>query len=165
MCTQLHPFDVAWFSVDTANAGDERFIANLRAAREQAGLSHQDMAARMQDRGFDSFVRQTIQRIESGRRGVSVGEGMALAACVGANFMDLAQRSEDARYEGVTVAHAIRRFRESQKQLKTAAGLHAQNRTRLEFAVKRVRGAGFADELAREITAAERLLAEDAEQS
>jgi transcriptional regulator with XRE-family HTH domain len=147
-------------SVDTANASDERFIANLHAAREEAGLSHQDVAVKMQELGFDGFVRQTVQRIESGRRGVSVGEGIALAECVGSPFLDLALRSADARHEAAGLALATRRFRESAKRLAAATVQHAQDRGRLERAVKRARSAGFAGELGREIAFAERLLVE-----
>jgi transcriptional regulator with XRE-family HTH domain len=148
--------------VDTANASDERFIANLRAAREEAGLSHQDVAVKMQELGFDSFFRQTVQRIESGRRGVSVGEGIALAECVGSPFLNLALRSADARYEAAGLALTTRNFRESAKQLKAATLQHDRNRQRLEYAVKGARSADFADELAREIAFAERLLADAA---
>ena len=65
-----------------AGLADERFAANIREERERLGKSQADIAKEMTARGW-SFHPQTVQRIETGHRKVSIGEGKALAEILG----------------------------------------------------------------------------------
>lgn len=65
-----------------AGLADEQFATNIREERERQGLSQADVAERMRKRGW-SWHPQTVQKIESGNRKVTVGEGKALAEVVG----------------------------------------------------------------------------------
>jgi transcriptional regulator with XRE-family HTH domain len=148
--------------VDTEqDASAERFAANLRAAREAAGLSHGDLAALMRDRGFDGFRRQTVQRIESLHRSVSVGEAYKLAQCLGADLYALLLRPEPVTAEGLQLLQAMRRLRQTGRGLQAALASHADARAFLERAVARAAASACAAELASEIQSAERALKED----
>lgn len=57
---------------------DRELGENVRRVRESIGLSQASLAAKMQALGFD-FQQQTIYKIESGNRKVTVGEATALA--------------------------------------------------------------------------------------
>lgn len=57
---------------------DEHFAANVREARERLGLSQTDLAKQMAAAGW-RYHPQTVHRIETGERKVSVGEGKSLA--------------------------------------------------------------------------------------
>lgn len=57
---------------------DERFAVNIREWREFAGMSQSELGRRMAALGWP-FHPQTVQRIESGQRKVSVGEAKSLA--------------------------------------------------------------------------------------
>lgn len=60
---------------------DEAFADLFKAQRAQSGLSQEDVAKAMTGQGYD-FHQQTIYKIESGKRRVSVGEAIALAAAI-----------------------------------------------------------------------------------
>lgn len=57
---------------------DERVGVNLRAYREAAGLSQEELAQRMVERGF-GFSQATVWKIESGHRPIKISEAVALA--------------------------------------------------------------------------------------
>lgn len=65
-----------------AGVADERFAANIREHRELAGKSQNWLAEQMAARGFN-YYPQTVHRIESGTRKVSVGEAKAIAEILG----------------------------------------------------------------------------------
>jgi transcriptional regulator with XRE-family HTH domain len=75
--------------VPSGNPVDELFAANLRAARERAGLSQEGLAAKMAASGHP-MRQQVIARIEAGLRPVRLGEAMALAEAVGTTAGTLA---------------------------------------------------------------------------
>ena len=60
---------------------DAAFATALKDGRDQAGLTQEDLAAQMRERGF-SFHQATIYKIEVGSRKVTVAEASALAAIV-----------------------------------------------------------------------------------
>lgn len=57
---------------------DDWVAANIRAYREQLGMSQADVAQKMAALGW-KYYPQTVHRIESGQRKVTVGEAQALA--------------------------------------------------------------------------------------
>jgi transcriptional regulator with XRE-family HTH domain len=82
---------------------DEAFGAALRGAREASGLSQIQVAESMRERGFD-FLQQTIYKIESSRRKVSVGEALALCEVVGVPLDTLVRRNSDTESARAFVA-------------------------------------------------------------
>lgn len=84
---------------------DSVFGARLRQAREASKLTQDSLAESMQNRGFD-FTQATIYKIESGKRKVSVGEALALAAIVNSDIsaltaaadQDLAVKRQNMRF-------------------------------------------------------------------
>lgn len=67
---------------------DQRVAANVRSRREEIGLSQADLAARMAAIGWP-YHPQTVSRVESGARKVSIGEGEALAGILGVTLGEL----------------------------------------------------------------------------
>lgn len=61
---------------------DEDFAANLRRRREAEGLSQDELAQRMTERGF-GFSQATVWKIEQGKRPVKISEMVALADALG----------------------------------------------------------------------------------
>lgn len=61
---------------------DQKIGGALKRERENRNLTQEEVAKRMRDFGFD-FRQTTIYKIETGRRGVSIGEALALARSVG----------------------------------------------------------------------------------
>jgi transcriptional regulator with XRE-family HTH domain len=57
---------------------DERAAANIRAAREALGMSQGELARQMAAHGWP-YYPQTVHRVESTQRKISIGEGAALA--------------------------------------------------------------------------------------
>lgn len=57
---------------------DEVFADAVRMARERADMTQAELAEEMRLRSFD-FQQQTIYKIESGKRKVSIGEGVAIS--------------------------------------------------------------------------------------
>lgn len=74
---------------------DERFASALAGAREKCRLSQVGLAMQMSALGWP-WRQQTVTRVETGRRTVTVGEGVTLALILGfelaalADGMDLA---------------------------------------------------------------------------
>jgi transcriptional regulator with XRE-family HTH domain len=58
---------------------EHHFAANLRAVREERGISQAELARRMADRGWP-WHQQTVGRVEAGQRVVRLGEAKDLAA-------------------------------------------------------------------------------------
>lgn len=57
---------------------DDNFGASLRYWRELRDITQEDLSQRMRARGFD-FHQSTLYKIETGKRRVLLGEGVALA--------------------------------------------------------------------------------------
>ncbi|WP_183418171.1 helix-turn-helix domain-containing protein [Microbacterium proteolyticum] len=72
------------------------FAAWIKRGRTSAGLSQEDLARRMRDRGHE-FVQQTIARIESRNRRVSLGEAVALADALDLNLALFAEHDPASR--------------------------------------------------------------------
>ncbi|MFZ4894661.1 helix-turn-helix transcriptional regulator [Plantibacter sp. Mn2098] len=63
-------------------SSDAAFAHAIREARLRAQRSQEDLADDMRARSFD-FAQQTIYKIESGKRKVSIGEAVALSDILG----------------------------------------------------------------------------------
>jgi transcriptional regulator with XRE-family HTH domain len=63
---------------DRRGSPDERLGANLRALREEKGMSQSALAAEMTERGHP-WHQQTVTRVEAGRQSVRFGELEQLA--------------------------------------------------------------------------------------
>lgn len=61
---------------------DDNLAANLRLRREAAGLSQEELAERMTERGF-GFSQATVWKIEQGKRPVKLSEAVALGDALG----------------------------------------------------------------------------------
>lgn len=67
---------------------DQVFARQLRAIRQAAGLTQQQLADRVSEAGA-RMHRSGIAKIEAGDRVVSVGEALQLAAALGTGLADL----------------------------------------------------------------------------
>ena len=74
---------------------DEAFSALLRGERERKGLTQEELADAVSRAGYD-FHQQTVYKIESGRRKVSVGEALAIATVLGVGIEALTNRAPDS---------------------------------------------------------------------
>jgi transcriptional regulator with XRE-family HTH domain len=71
-----------------AETSDEIFARRLRALRETAGLTQQQLADEMSAAG-NRMHRSAVAKIESGDRTVSIGEAMQFAVALGIDLADL----------------------------------------------------------------------------
>jgi FtsZ-interacting cell division protein YlmF/DNA-binding XRE family transcriptional regulator len=75
---------------------EQRFAANLRAAREASGVSQERLADEMAARGWP-WRQQTVTRVENGRRMVRLGEAKAVAEILDMSLDQLTWPTPDAR--------------------------------------------------------------------
>ena len=61
---------------------EQNFATNVREYREQLGLSQEELAQRMAERGF-GFTQATVWKIEQGKRAVRIAEAVALMDALG----------------------------------------------------------------------------------
>jgi transcriptional regulator with XRE-family HTH domain len=81
---------------EAAELTEHRFAANLRAAREAAGMSQGRLADEMVARGWP-WHQQTVTRVETGRRMVRLGEAKAAAEILQTSLDRLTWPTSDAR--------------------------------------------------------------------
>jgi transcriptional regulator with XRE-family HTH domain len=72
---------------------DNAFAKNLRTERERAGLSQADLANALSTLGLD-IARQTVHKIETGARKVSVNEAVMIAKALKAPLEKLVKPLE-----------------------------------------------------------------------
>lgn len=113
---------------------EQNFATNVREYREQLGLSQEDLAQRMVERGF-GFTQATVWKIEQGKRAVRIAEAVALMDALGLpSWMNLTRSPHafrrDARlqaahrYAGVAYAaikDATAEFLRAQAEVAVAA--------------------------------------------
>jgi transcriptional regulator with XRE-family HTH domain len=143
------------------DATDRWFAANLKAARDRAGLSQEAVAARMREAGFPRFRQQTIARIETGERAVRVGEGLVLARACRSDIGELA-RPPDAMRDATVLRGATARLRQVRGEVAAAVRSEAEAQERLAALVASLREAGKAGGLSAELAEAEKVLGESA---
>jgi transcriptional regulator with XRE-family HTH domain len=136
---------------------DAFFAANLRAAREAAGLSQEALAAKMAAAGHP-MRQQVIARVEAGQRPVRLGEAIALAEAVGSTPGALAQPQGTAA-DAAAIAENTRQARASYEAALTAARRFAVLRQSLEWRTGQAEAGTHAADMAAEIAAAREVLA------
>ena len=72
--------------IDTLN---ENFACCVKLSRKHLGMSQQKLAETMTDRCGVKFYQQTIQKVENGKREVTVGEAFVIADVLGIKFGEL----------------------------------------------------------------------------
>ena len=113
---------------------EQNFATNVREYREQMGLSQEELAQRMVERGF-GFTQATVWKIEQGKRAVRIAEAVALMDALGLpSWMNLtrsphafrrdAQLQAAHRHAGATYAaikDATTEFLRAQAEVAVAA--------------------------------------------
>ena len=142
--------DVTVFGVDESepSAAERRLAANLRAARERAGLSQKEVAEKMHDYGYQ-WRQQTVTRVESCERAVSHLEAEAMATVLGVHVGTLS-RPAGLQEEAWRLLDAAARVRES----RDAARRYEASSEGLRRLMKRVADEGNAEALADEFAIA-----------
>lgn len=143
--------------MDEVGQTDQRFAANLRLARERAGMSQDDLAQRMSDQGY-KFHQNTITRIESGRRKVSLEEANQLAQAVGTTVDALSRPTGLAR-DAWMILHDVRIIRDAHKRAAETAEEFRITQAHLRAVITRLEEAGTAPALGVEMSVARRALA------
>ena len=128
----------------------QRIAANLRAARENAGLSQADLAEKMRVIGFRTS-QQAIAQIESGTQKVPSEELLWLSRILAVSMDGLA-RPRGIAADAWRIIDAARETREAHKEAGAWAGRHRAARARLERAITRAEEKGLAGELADEMS-------------
>lgn len=72
---------------------DETFRRRFKETRERVGLSQVEVAQAMQEAGFD-FHQQTVYKVETGQRRITIGEAVELSRIVRASVEKLLARSD-----------------------------------------------------------------------
>lgn len=113
---QPQPAERGWMLGQIAgNLADGYFAENIRSAREDRGLSQADLAHLMSEQGWP-YYPQTVHRLETGRRKVSVGEAACLAKVLGKHLVMLLRSPRV--YQAVDVVRtASSRARKSYEQI------------------------------------------------
>jgi transcriptional regulator with XRE-family HTH domain len=120
---------------------DQKIAANVREYRENRGLSQDELAQRMTDRGF-GFSQATIWKIERGQRPVKASEAAALADALDILSLSfLLADPESGRHEArLDTLH--RHCGAAYQAVKDAASTYLELQVNLAFAVREARDAG-----------------------
>ncbi|MFI6031614.1 helix-turn-helix domain-containing protein [Amycolatopsis magusensis] len=120
---------------------DQNVATNLRAFRERGGVSQEELAQRMSERGF-GFSQATIWKIESGQRPVKISEAVALSDALDLpSWINLTAEPDVTRHHAdLTAAH--RGAAQTYAVLKDAAVLYLRAQVDLSFIVRQARDAG-----------------------
>ncbi|WP_402843721.1 helix-turn-helix domain-containing protein [Microbacterium sp. GXS0129] len=105
--------------LDLASEIDQNIGRNMRAQREQLGISQSELARQLTDIGIAGMHQTTIARIESGSRSLRAAEAIAVARVLNVSIDQLAQSKELVRMRWwVTILmERVARFHESARQL------------------------------------------------
>lgn len=121
---------------------DHNVATNVRALRERNGVSQEELAQRMSERGF-GFSQATIWKIESGQRPVKISEAVALSEALDLpSWRSLTEEPEVSRhYSELTQANRV--TKQAYDALKAAAALYLRAQIDLSFAVRMAQDAGL----------------------
>lgn len=140
------------------NLTDDRFAKNLRTVRAAQKVSQAELARRMAARGWPYYA-QTIHRIETGQRKITLGEAVELARLLGTTADALSRARGTARL-GLELIEDAEEYRAA---LAAAAGQQQRigdARRQLESVLQRARAHPAAAELDRELSIAAAALQE-----
>jgi len=73
----------------------DALMRNVRAARARRGLEQELLAARMRALGFSAWARQTVARVEAGKRRLTAEEVFGLALALETRFTALLEPVSD----------------------------------------------------------------------
>jgi transcriptional regulator with XRE-family HTH domain len=130
---------------------DSIFARRLREVRQQAGVTQQQLAARMTEVGH-KLHRSAVAKIELGERPVTIGEAVQLAGILGVPLMELVtdrgaatelERQHAARVEAQIAVRSLQHeAAERHKLLQEQEILYANVVDRLKAAQQRLRELG-----------------------
>ena len=129
---------------------ERRFAANLRAFREQSGMTQGAVAEAMQDLGFGYFRQQTIARLEEGSQRPRLGECHALAMVLETSLGTMLLQPQDLAAQARFTVTAAREARAASRAVADSRERLASARTQLERAVsfaERTKAAELAPEI------------------
>jgi transcriptional regulator with XRE-family HTH domain len=142
-----------------ARVADRRFAANVKTARERLGMSQADLAAALADQGLADLTQQKIAAVESGTRGVKIGEALAFARALRMSVDALARPAGLTREAG-DLLDATREVRTAAREAVSWARQLADGTARLQRIIELAQAAGHEDALADELTIARKALEE-----
>lgn len=122
---------------------EQNFATNVREYREQLGLSQEELAQRMAERGF-GFTQATVWKIEQGKRAVRIAEAVALMDALGLpSWMNLT-RSPHAFRRDAQLQAAHRRAGAAFAAIKDAAADFLRAQDEVAVVAHEAREAGVA---------------------
>jgi transcriptional regulator with XRE-family HTH domain len=78
-----------------AMAYNDLIVANIRAAIGRRGLTHEDLAERMRQLGYSSWIRQTVSNTIRGKRKLIAEELLGISIAVDVSIVSLMLASAD----------------------------------------------------------------------
>ena len=120
---------------------DANIAANVRAYREAAGLSQEELAQRMADRGFP-FTQATVWKVERGQRPVRAGELIALRDLFGRILVTDLTGHPDATRHTIQLERASADAAAAYSALKGAAAAYLDAQVQLNYAARLAHDAG-----------------------
>lgn len=127
---------------NTTGTVDRNVATNLRTFRERAGVSQEELAQRMSERGF-GFSQATVWKIESGQRPVRISEAVALSEALGLRrWIDLTADPEVNRHHA-DLSAANHKTYEAYFMLKEAAAAFLSAQIELSFVARTAQDAGL----------------------
>lgn len=121
---------------------DRNVAANLRQFRERGGVSQDELAQRMSERGF-GFTQATIWKIERGQRPVKISEAVALGESLGMiSWTHLTEEPALTRHLA-DLQDANRRAHEAYNETKAAAARYLEAQVNVVLAVREAQDVGL----------------------
>ncbi len=121
---------------------DRNIAANVRAYREAAGISQEELAQRMTDCGF-GFSQATIWKIESGQRPVRASELIALTDALGVSLATSLTREPEATKYTIQLKQTSAAASAAYHAVKEAAAAYLEAQVQLLFAAREAHDAGL----------------------
>ncbi|SES28845.1 Helix-turn-helix domain-containing protein [Lentzea xinjiangensis] len=121
---------------------DRNVAVNLRQFREQRGVSQDELAQRMSERGF-GFTQATIWKIERGQRPVKISEAVALGKALGLSSWTHLTEEPALTRRLSDLQDANRRANEAYTETKAAAARFFEAQVNVVVAVREAQDAGL----------------------
>ncbi|GIT80216.1 hypothetical protein LLS1_18850 [Leifsonia sp. LS1] len=108
---------------------DASIARNVKLARERAGLSQSELAARLTSMGVGGFHQTTVARIESGTRVLRLAEALAIARLLDYRVEELVESEESTslRWEYDSLSKGVEAFWSAGQELMRVRLLTAQS--------------------------------------